>query len=191
MPMMLLSSQKKFLDRLSVYQARFSWNVFEENESRKIRTFVEQNQEFMSRSNRSGHLTGSAWILNEARDAFLLHHHRKLDKWLQLGGHVDDGEDVAEASLREAQEESGIEGLKLISPDIFDVDVHEIPARLEESAHYHYDIRFLLQAPKNADLIQQEVESLSLTWVPIKEFFGNPLFKSIQRMGEKSLPYVS
>ncbi len=168
--MMLLPSQKKFLDRLSVYQARFGWNVFEENESRKIKTFVEQNQEFMSRNNRLGHLTGSAWILNEARDAFLLHHHRKLDKWLQLGGHVDDGEDVAEASLREAQEESGIEGLKLISPEIFDVDIHEIPARLEEPAHYHYDIRFLLQAPKGADLVRQEVESLSLTWVPIKDF---------------------
>jgi 8-oxo-dGTP pyrophosphatase MutT (NUDIX family) len=191
MPMMLLSSQKKFLDRLSVYQARFSWNVFEENESTKIRTFVEQNQEFMCRNNHLGHLTGSAWILNEARDAFLLHHHRKLDKWLQLGGHVDEGEDIMEASLREAKEESGIEELKLISSDIFDVDVHEIPARPEEPSHYHYDIRFLLQAPKNVNLVQQEAESLSLIWVPIKEFFGNPLFKSIQRMGEKSLPYLA
>ncbi len=189
--MMLLSSQKKFLDSLSVYQARFSWNVFEENESGKIRSFVEENQEFMSRNNPLGHLTGSAWILNEERDAFLLHHHKKLDKWLQLGGHVDEGEDIMEASLREAKEESGIEGLKLLLPDIFDVDVHEVPGRLEEPAHYHYDIRFLFQAPKNANLVQQEIESLSLIWVPIKEFFGNPLFKSIQRMGEKSLPYLT
>ncbi len=189
--MAFLPSQKKFLDRLSVYHAQFNWNIFEKNEAEKIRAFVEQNSEFMSRRNHVGHITGSAWILNEARDSFLLHHHRKLDKWLQLGGHVDDNEDILEAALREAREESGIEDFTVLSPDIFDVDVHEIPAQGEEPTHRHYDIRFLLQAPKNGNLVQQERESLSLTWVPIQEFFGNPLFKSVQRMGEKSLPYLS
>jgi len=44
-----------------------------------------------------------------AGDRVLLIHHRKLDKWLPLGGHIELDEDPEVAALREAKEESGLD----------------------------------------------------------------------------------
>jgi 8-oxo-dGTP pyrophosphatase MutT (NUDIX family) len=65
--------------------------------------------------------------------------------WLQLGGHADGDNDILRVALKEASEESGISSIKDISEEIFDIDVHQIPANKNEKAHIHYDIRFILQ----------------------------------------------
>ena len=113
--------------------------------------FVEQQPNCFERSLLAGHVTGSAWIVSVARQPndlthVLLIHHRKLDRWLQPGGHADGDPDVAGVALREAQEETGLSSLRLLHPAIFDVDIHPIPARKDVPAHLHYDIRFLLEA---------------------------------------------
>ncbi|MVM37493.1 NUDIX domain-containing protein [Spirosoma sp. HMF3257] len=108
--------------------------------------FVDQYPDCFERSLLVGHVTGSAWIVSPDRTQTLLIHHRKLDRWLQPGGHADGDPDVAAVALREAQEETGLTSLKLVSPAIFDVDVHSIPARNGVPEHLHYDIRFLLEA---------------------------------------------
>src|ERR1017187_5220435 len=70
--------------------------------------FVEEHADCFSRKQLSGHLTGSAWIVDAGRTRTLLTHHRKLDKWLQLGGHADGDPDLRAVALREAREESGL-----------------------------------------------------------------------------------
>ena len=80
----------------------------------------------------------------------LLLHHRKLDRWLQPGGHAEPGEaDGEEVALREAREETGIAALRLHpdAPRPLDVDVHAIPARGSEPAHLHLDLRYVVIAP--------------------------------------------
>lgn len=108
--------------------------------------FVEQNPNCFERSLLIGHITSSAWIVSPDRSQTLLIHHRKLDRWLQPGGHADGDSNVAAVALREAREETGLSSLVLVSPTIFDVDIHTIPARNDVPEHLHYDIRFLLQA---------------------------------------------
>ncbi len=121
--------------------------------------FVAQHPDCFERSLLEGHVTGSAWIVSPDRQQTLLIHHRKLDRWLQPGGHADGDPDVAAVALREAQEETGLTRLTLIAPPdgnptaeisptipIFDVDIHSIPARNEVPEHLHYDIRFLIEA---------------------------------------------
>jgi 8-oxo-dGTP pyrophosphatase MutT (NUDIX family) len=95
-----------------------------------------------------GHFTASAFILSPERDALLLIHHQKLERWLQPGGHVEPGDqDLLAAARREALEEVGIADLSLLSPAPFDLDVHAIPARGDQPAHAHFDVRFLFRAP--------------------------------------------
>ncbi len=109
--------------------------------------FVKNNWNCWQRSNLAGHITGSAWVLSPDGSSVLLIHHKKLDRWLQPGGHVDETDQtVADTALREVMEECGLSNLTLAAPVIFDVDVHEIPARGHEPTHFHYDLRFAFRA---------------------------------------------
>jgi 8-oxo-dGTP pyrophosphatase MutT (NUDIX family) len=109
-----------------------------------------------------GHLTASALVIDESRGQALLTFHKKLGRWLQLGGHCDGDANLPGAALREACEESGIEGL-VIDPQPIDVDIHLIPARPGEPAHLHLDTRFFVYAPAGARETLSD-ESLSLRW---------------------------
>ena len=115
-----------------------------------------------------GHFTGSAWVVDSSRRHTLLTHHRKLDKWLQLGGHADGEADLLAVALREAQEESGLTRVKTVAAEIFDLDRHLIPARKAEPAHWHYDVRFVLEADPAEPLVVTS-ESKDLAWVDLTE----------------------
>ncbi len=114
---------------------------------------------------RPGHLTASALVLHADGEHVLLLHHRKLERWLQLGGHCDGDANLAGVALREASEESGIPELAIF-PQPIDLDIHLIPARLGEPAHFHYDTRFLVLAPPQAQPVQND-ESHALSWWPL------------------------
>lgn len=109
------------------------------------------------------HFTGSGLVVSADGARCLLHHHRKLDCWLQFGGHCDGEEDVLSVAQREAYEESGIDGLIVASRRPFDLDIHEIPAFENEPPHLHYDIRYVLIAPDHAE-IRTSQESKELRW---------------------------
>ena len=98
-----------------------------------VRQFVRVHPDCFERSCREGHITASAWIVSADHRAALLTHHRKLDRWLQLGGHCDGEADVAAVALREAREESGLVDLRFAyagdAPVPVDLDVHPIPPR--------------------------------------------------------------
>jgi len=111
-----------------------------------------------------GHITGSAWIVDQSKKFALLTHHAKLNKWLQPGGHADGDEDILMVALREAKEETGLKEFKLLHNGIFDLDIHPIPARKEFPEHLHYDVRFLFQADRNESLLMT-TESHALAWV--------------------------
>ena len=109
-----------------------------------------------------GHFTASAWLVSDDGRRALLTHHRKLDRWLQPGGHADGDRDLARAALREAREESGLEGLRA-EPAIFDLDRHWIPGHSGVPAHWHYDVRYVVRASADEDFIVSD-ESHALAW---------------------------
>ena len=150
----------------------------------RLEAFVRREPACFERATAHGHITGSAWILDHARGACLLTHHRKLGRWLQPGGHADGDPDALAVALREGREESGIVGLTPLSTEIFDVDVHEIPGRAGEPAHLHYDVRFALVAPEGAPLVVSE-ESHDLAWVPRARVATCDTDASVLRMVEK------
>lgn len=134
-----------------------------------------------------GHFTASAFLLNNDQTKFLLMHHKKLNKWIQVGGHCEDTDsNILDAAFREAVEESGIKDIEIVSEQIFDIDVHYIPERPNELAHYHYDVRFLLKTINNDNFIKNN-ESHELKWFSFVDYpkLGIELERSVTRMIEK------
>ncbi len=129
-----------------------------------ILRFIQRTPDGFNRRCREGHMTGSAWLLHPSGDRVLLTLHHKLQRWLQPGGHADGETDMLNVALREATEESGIEHIVPLQTNIFDLDIHTIPARplAGEEAHLHYDIRYLLQA-QDAE-VHLSPESDALRW---------------------------
>jgi 8-oxo-dGTP pyrophosphatase MutT (NUDIX family) len=126
--------------------------------------FIANNPSCFERSLEIGHITASAWLLNKDGTQALLMHHKKLNKWVQLGGHCDGDPHVLHVAIKEAQEESGILQIKPVSLEIFDLDIHEIPKRENIPAHLHYDIRFLLQVTSD-ETLKKNHESKALLWI--------------------------
>ena len=173
--------RKKLLDLLNTYIPR---DHADAQQCDSIRDFVAAHSDCFERSLLCGHVTGSAWLVNAGKDSVLLTHHRKLDRWMQLGGHADGDSDILRVALKEAAEESGIEGIVALRPSIFDLDVHEIPARGEVPAHYHYDLRFALLAPAGC-LLKVSEESHEIAWVALDEIEKLTREASILRMRDK------
>lgn len=113
-------------------------------------------------------------------------HHKKLDKWLQPGGHCDGDSNILNVAVKEAIEESGINEIKTINKEIFDIDTHYIPRTHKELAHYHYDVRFLLKTVNNDNFIKNN-ESNELKWFNCSDYLklDIELERSVTRMIEK------
>ncbi len=157
----------------------------EENITKRFIKFVEENSECFNRTLLKGHLTGSAWLLNKNRTHVLLTHHKKLNKWLQLGGHADGDSDILNVAIKEVEEESGLTDLTMISNGIFDLDAHLIPARKDEPEHYHYDVRFAFVTNGNENYIVSN-ESFDLQWIKLDDITKKTSEKSILRMLDKT-----
>jgi 8-oxo-dGTP pyrophosphatase MutT (NUDIX family) len=113
----------------------------------RIERLLRSSAPFSRSSFEPGHLTASAFVVSPGRDAVLLILHRKLGLWLQPGGHIEVGDESLEAAARrEVLEEVQVKLAEGAAGAIFDVDVHAIPARKDEPAHEHFDVRFCFQA---------------------------------------------
>jgi len=135
-----------------------------------------------------GHLTASALVIDPEGPRMVLLHHRKLDIWVQPGGHVDLSGDLAADALREATEETGIEGLSVVRPAV-DIDVHPIvtPA---EPPHDHHDVRFVVLAPGGAELVPNH-ESKAARWVDMDHFGGLDVDDSVRRLADAGRRWLS
>lgn len=152
--------------------------------------FVEANEDCFERSLAIGHVTGASWIVNETGDQVLLTHHAKLDIWIQPGGHADGDSDVLAVARKEAQEETGLDPIALVTSEIFDLDIHDIPARKEIPAHEHFDVRFAFRHSGDGQFVVTE-ESHDLAWVPVAELSRYTDESSIHRMARKWNDYLA
>lgn len=137
-----------------------------EEHRRAVLEFIDSNTDALHRTNTRGHLTGSAVVFDAAAERVVLLHHRKLRRWLQPGGHADGDGNLAGVALREATEETAIDGLR-IDPVAVDVDIHEVETG-RDTAHLHLDVRFIVVAPPGAEVVGNH-ESTDIAWVAMDD----------------------
>lgn len=155
----------------------------------KMRRFLQTDRDnLFSRTNLKGHFTASAWVVNKEMDKVVLVHHKKLDKWVQPGGHADGSDDILAMAKQEVWEETGLKNTELGYDGIFDVDAHSIPEAQKngktEPEHIHYDIRYLLVAD-GSDTVQVSDESNDVKWVPLEK--ARELNPEMERMINKTV----
>jgi 8-oxo-dGTP pyrophosphatase MutT (NUDIX family) len=144
-----------------------------------------------------GHITGSSMIVHPASRRVLLNHHKKFDRWMQFGGHMDNDLEPHITALREAREESGLMDLvfaplnraagegQVVGVRPFDIDVHEVPARTDRPEHLHLDLRYLL-ATDQPDAAQATDESNDIRWFAVAELPALNLEPGVWRMIRKA-----
>lgn len=138
-----------------------------------------------SRKTWPAHITASAVVLRE--ESILVVRHETLGKWLQPGGHVEEGEHPIQAALREVTEETGlscsVHTWHRVHPFPVDIDVHEIPSnsRKGEPSHLHVDFRYLIDVGARAKSPEMECEYRSLATITEPNLCS--LFVKLGRMG--------
>ena len=154
------------------------------NERRRMRELIDSRPQPLDRSERPGHFTGSALVVHADLERTLVLFHAKLKIWVQPGGHADGDANLPAVALREAEEETGIEGL-CVWPVAVDLDIHRVDPPGED-AHEHFDVRFVVLAPEGA-AIHANHESEAHRWVRPEELAGLGADVGLQRLAANGL----
>jgi 8-oxo-dGTP pyrophosphatase MutT (NUDIX family) len=158
-----MTRHERLLDELHRYEAS---DAAEERHRAAMIALLAESGAFSRAHFAPGHFTASCYVVDDG-GRLLLHHHRRLDRWLQMGGHVEGDESPELAALREGQEESGLRDLQLAADGIFDLDIHGIPAGKGEPDHDHYDVRYLARTASPDAVTLDRAESNDLAWVTL------------------------
>jgi 8-oxo-dGTP pyrophosphatase MutT (NUDIX family) len=158
-----MTRHERLLADLRRYEAS---DAFEERHRAAMVALLAEPEAFSRAHFTPGHFTASCYVVDDA-GRLLLHHHRRLDRWLQMGGHVEGDESPERAALREGAEESGLLDLTLAADGIFDLDIHGIPAANVEPDHDHYDVRYLARTASPDAIAFDRAESNDLAWVTL------------------------
>ena len=153
-------------------------------EKQKFLQLLDESPEALFRSCRPAHLTGSALVLDPSTCKVLMLFHTKLQRWLQPGGHADGDGDLARVALREAIEETGIPDLR-VCDEVIDLDIHEVNPP-QEDRHHHYDVRFLVLAPKDSVPVKNH-ESQELRWIEIDSLHQLAVDEGVHRLAQRCI----
>ncbi|RDH77678.1 NUDIX domain-containing protein [Mycolicibacterium moriokaense] len=154
--------------RDSVVDALTAWQAPDPTQDalrHAVLSFVLAREDACKRECVPGHITASALVLDHTATRCLLTLHPRFGRWLQLGGHCEDGDpDIVAAALREASEESGVAGLQM-QPQPAALHVHPVTCSLGVPTR-HLDVQFIARAPADAEIVCSD-ESLDLRWWPL------------------------
>lgn len=169
------------IEDINRYQAEFG----QDDEVRQILAFMAEADNLFGRDSQGGHITCGAWILDPSLSKVILVRHRRLDRWIQPGGHIEIGETPFAGALREAEEETGIEDLVPWKNKLFNLSVHLFPQGKDGPAHFHYDFRYLFIAT-GSSRIQATDETDGVVWVPLSRIADYTDEATILEMAEKT-----
>ena len=151
-------------------------NEQEETDKKQILSLLSSEQDLYTRDNPVAHLTASSWVVSPDRKQVLLVYHNLYRSWSWMGGHADGDRDLCQVALRETREESGLEDLTLVSPEIFSlesltVDGHEKRGNYI-SSHLHLNVTYLLEADPSQPIRVKPDENNGVAWFPVEEVAG-------------------
>lgn len=186
-------------DNMDIREQIMNYVPYNEQEQRDkeelLRALLMENVFF--RENKMAHMTASAWVVNRDRDKILMVYHNIYDSWSWLGGHADGERDLLSVAVREVQEESGIQKVKVLKEDIFSleiltVDGHEKRGQYVPS-HLHLNVTYLLEAAEDEGLQIKPDENKGVAWFSVEEaierstepWFQERIYKKLNQKLEK------
>ena len=149
------------------------YNMQEREDKKVMMTYLNTFKDCLTRKNALGHFTSSAFIVNEDYTKVLMAYHNIYKSYAWLGGHVDGCEDTLKVAIKEANEESSIKNLELLSDNIISLDVIEVQGHFKKgnwvTPHVHLNVTYLFKANDKDFIKNKEDENSSVAWIPIKE----------------------
>lgn len=171
-------------------------DVKEQNDIALIKQLIFEHPNILNMNCEVGHVTASAIIVDITSQRILLHFHKRLNRWLQVGGHADYETDMSIVALREAEEETGLTDLKFLSQNTavvpVDYDVHTIPQNKDFPEHLHLDFRYLLSTQQPDALSPEAGESTRFKWLTCDEALSSryELDESLRRLIQKTKHFI-
>ena len=151
-------------------------NEQEETDKKQILSLLSSGQDLYTRDNPVAHLTASSWVVSPDRKQVLLVYHNLYRSWAWMGGHADGDRDLCRVALRETREESGLQDLTLVSPDIFSLESLPVGGHEKRgnyiSSHLHLNVTYLLEADPSQPIRVKPDENSGVAWFPVEEVAG-------------------
>lgn len=149
------------------------WNEQEERDQAELLRRLQSGEDLYTRNNAAGHLTASAWVVSPDRRQVLMAHHNLYNAWSWLGGHADGDRDLLAVALREVREESGLETVRPVSPDIYSLEILTVDGHEKRgiyvSSHLHLNVTYLLEADPAAPVRRKPDENSAVAWFGLED----------------------
>ena len=147
------------------------YNEQEATDKELMLEYIDKFEDVLTRKNKMCHFTASNWIVNKDRTKVLMIYHNIYKSWAWTGGHADGDSDLLHVAIKEAEEETGLNNLKLLSDGIYGLQILTVDSHIKRerfvSSHLHLDCCFLLEANEKEKLRIKEDENSGVKWVEI------------------------
>ena len=154
-------------------EAYVPYNEQEQSDRRLMLQAMDRFDDLLTRDNETQHFTASAWVVTPDRSKVLMIYHNIYQSWAWTGGHADGEADLLTVALREAQEESGLQTLQPVSPEIFSLEILGVDAHIKRgkhvSCHLHLNLTYLIEAPQEEPLRIKPDENSGVAWIPAEQ----------------------
>ena len=171
-------------------------NEQEEADKKMILKFMEDNEDYLTRDNKVAHFSASNWIVNRERTKVLMIYHNIYNSWAWTGGHADGDEDLLHVARKEAEEESGLKNLKLLSDGIASIESLTVNGHVKRGkyvpSHLHFNCTFIFEADENEPIRIKEDENKDIAWIKneevldkVTEWWMRPTYKKLMDRAEK------
>ena len=153
-------------------------NQQEEHDREVMLRYMQCSDDYLERKNEVAHFTTSIWTVNKQRTKTLMVYHNIYDSWSWIGGHADGEEDLTSVALRELREETGVRRARLVSPEIFSLEILTVDGHVKKgsyvSSHLHLNITYLAEADESEPLTVNRAENQAVKWWPFEDALKVP-----------------
>lgn len=130
---------------------------------------LESNKNVFNRTSLTAHMTVSAWVVNGERNKVLMAYHNLYKSWAWLGGHADGKENLLSVAVKEAKEESGLDTVQPVSPDIASIEVLTVDGHIKNGryvpSHLHLNVTYILEADETQSIKPKCDENSAVAWI--------------------------
>lgn len=149
------------------------YNAQEEKDKQTMLKYMDTFDDILTRDNEFAHFTASSWAVNQDKTKVLMIYHNIYQSWAWTGGHADGESDLLNVAIRELKEETSVEHVKVLNPDIYSLEIVCVNGHVKNgkqvSSHVHLNLTYLLEVDENEVLRMKPDENSGVKWVDLND----------------------